>query len=225
MRVSGRRLSRLELGLIAVALLVPVPLVVLNGYAAGLPGAVENGLGSLVTLGAEDEGSGIEGRGHAREDGNAERRSSRAALSISRRGTTPLARDESTSSGSSAGETASDSSDYDAGAGTSPEADAPDGTGDSGGSTSSGENGASSGEGAGSPAASGDSPGLALTTGGEGTTTGLSAGTSGVAVDVGSNTGDVGSGGAGTVTVEAADTQGSSSAVVVGVPATGSTVP
>ena len=31
MRVSGRRLSRLELGFIAAALLLPVPLVGLNG--------------------------------------------------------------------------------------------------------------------------------------------------------------------------------------------------
>ena len=80
MRVSGRRLSRLELGFIAAALLLPVPLVALNGYAAALPAAVERGLGSLVTLEARDDRSGLKASGQASEDGsNAQRSAARVA--------------------------------------------------------------------------------------------------------------------------------------------------
>ena len=65
MRLLGRNLSRRDLIPVGAALLLPVPLVALNGYAAGLPDAVGRGLGSVVTLDARDGRNGIEASGRA----------------------------------------------------------------------------------------------------------------------------------------------------------------
>ena len=106
MRVSGRRLSRLELGFIAAALLLPVPLVALNGYAAALPAAVERGLGSLVTLDARDDRSGLKASGQASEDGSNAQRSADGSLRITRAGTTSSTDGKTKPGASSASEAA-----------------------------------------------------------------------------------------------------------------------
>ena len=111
MRVSGRRLSRLELGFIAAALLLPVPLVALNGYAAALPAAVERGLGSLVTLEARDDRSGLKASGQASEDGSNAQRSADGSLRITRAGTTSSTDGKTKPGASSESEAAPGSSD------------------------------------------------------------------------------------------------------------------
>ena len=71
MKLLGRNLSRRDLIPVGAALLLPVPLVALNGYAAGLPDAVGRGLGSVVTLDAKDGRNGVEASGRAAETGSA----------------------------------------------------------------------------------------------------------------------------------------------------------
>ncbi len=221
MTVSGRRLSRLELGLIAAALLLPVPLVALNGYAAALPAAVERGLGSLVTLEAGDDRSGLEMSGQADEDGSDTRRSADGSLAITRAGTMSSADDESEASPSGDGEAAPSSSDD-----STPKEEPSDGADDAGGSGPSGESGGASGDGeGGSSASSGDTPGLSLTIGGGGTGTGVSAGSNGVAVELGADSEGAGSGDAGTATVEVTDQDGSSTGITISVPGIGSAIP
>ena len=223
MRVSGRRLSRLELGLIAAALLLPMPLVALNGYAAALPGAVERGLGSLVTLEAGDDRSGIEARGQARENGSYERRSADATLAITRAKVRSSANDETEPAESADGEAAPGSSD---GADTTPQNEPSDEADDTGSSAPSGESDGASGDGeGGSSASSGDTPGLSLTIGGDGTAAGVSAGSSGVTVQLGADSEGAGSGDAAAATVEVTDTEGSSSGVGISAPGTGSVIP
>ena len=91
MRLLGRNLSRRDLIPVGAALLLPVPLVALNGYAAGLPDAVGRGLGSVVTLDARDGRNGIEASGRAAETGSATQRSGRGTLKITRSRGTGLA--------------------------------------------------------------------------------------------------------------------------------------
>ena len=225
MRVAGRRLSRLELGLIAAALLLPVPLVALNGYAAALPDAVERGLGSLVTLEAGDDRSGLTASGQASENGGNTRRSGDASLAITRAGATAPAEDETRPSESGGGEAAPGSSDDGAGA-TPPQDEPSDEADDTGGSGPSGESGGASGDGeGGSSATSGDTPGLSLTIGGGGTGTGVSAGSSGVTVQLGADSEGAESGDAATATVDVTDQEGSSSGAGISVPGTGSAIP
>lgn len=224
MRVSGRRLSRLELGLIAAALLLPVPLVALNGYAAALPAAVERGLGSLVTLEAGDDRSGLKTSGQASEDGSNAQRSGDGSLRITRAGATSFADDGTEPSASGESEAAPGSSDDSGGA--TPKDEPSDEADDTGGSGPSGESGGASGDGeGGSSATSGDTPGLSLTIGGGGTGTGVSAGSSGVSVELGADSGGADGGDAPTATVEVTDQEGSSSGVGISVPGSGSAIP
>jgi hypothetical protein len=224
MRVSGRRLSRLELGLIAAALLLPVPLVALNGYAAALPDALERGLGSLVTLEAGDDRSGIDARGQARENASYERRSADATLAITRAEARSSADDETEPAGSADDEAARGSSDD--GADTTPQNEPSDEADDTGGSGPSGDSDGASGDGeGGSSASSGDTPGLSLTIGGDGTAAGVSAGSSGVTVQLGADSESAESGDAAAATIEVTDTEGSSSGIGISAPGTGSVIP
>ena len=228
MRVSGQGLSRSEVGLIAAALLLPVPLVALNGYGAALPDALERGLGSLMTLEADGERSRVEATDRqVGEIGTSERGSADAAPAIARAAATPSADDKTVSSGSATGEAAPSPRADDAGA--TPEIDVPGETDDTGGSDT------SSGDGADprdvgvstdtSSDTSGDSPGLSLTIGGEGTGTGVSAGSSGADVQPGADSASVGSGEPAAATVGVTDTEGSTNDVGLSVPGAGSAIP
>jgi hypothetical protein len=225
MRVSGRRLSRLELGFVAAALLLPVPLVALNGYAAALPAAVERGLGSLVTLDAGDDRSGLKASGQASEDGSNAKRSADGSLRITRAGTTSSTDGKTKPGASSASEAAPGSSDE--GRSATPDHHEPsDEAGDTGGSGPSGESGGASGDGkGGSSATSGDTPGVSLTIGGGGTGTGVSAGSSGVSVELGADSDGAGGGDAPAASVEVTDQKGSSSGVGISVPGSGLAIP
>ena len=221
-----RRLSPLELGLIAAALLLPIPLVALNGYAAALPDAVGRGLGSLVTLEAGDERSGTEVRGNASEDGSGPRRSGHALLSI-RRGTGTSAGDKSAASGGSGRSAAPDTTDDEESAAPQGEAapQAPDENGDTGGSEPAADGG-SEAPNRGEPAAADagkNTPALSVSGGGQGTAAGASLGSEGVTVDLDGDSG--GAGGSGGVSIEVRDTDGSSTGIGIGVPSTGGVIP
>jgi hypothetical protein len=224
MRVSGRGLSRLELGFIAAALLLPVPLVALNGYAAALPAAVERGLGSLVTLEAGDDRSGLKASGQASEDGSNAQRSADGSVRITRAGATSSTDGKTKPSASGENQEARGSSDD--GHSATPNDEPSDEAGDTGGSGPSGESGGASGDGEGGPSAtSGGTPGVSLTIGGDGTGTGVSAGRSGVSVELGADSEGAGGSNAPTATVEVTDQEGSSSGVGISVPGIGSAIP
>ena len=222
-----RRLSRLELGLIAAALLLPVPLVALNGYAAALPDAVGRGLGSLVTLEAGDERSGTEVRGDAAEGGSGARRSGHALLSI-RRGEGTSTADESAPSGSgrSAAPDTTDGEESAAPQGeAAPQGQAPDENGDTGGSGPAADGGGEAPN-RGEPAAADagkNAPALSVSGGGQGTAAGAYLGSEGVTVDLDGDSG--GAGGSGGVSIEVRDTDGSSTGIGIGVPGTGGVIP
>jgi hypothetical protein len=223
MRPLGRRLSRLELGLISAALLLPVPLVALNGYAAALPDAAGAGLGSLVTLGARDERSGTNVRGDSSEHGTNAQRSSHTRLSITRRRGVLTAGGKAAPNGSGREET-SGSTNH--GANTTPRGDDPtengntDGSGpaaDSGGDAT--VSGDATGTGGPSANSSDNSPALSVTGGSHGTGARASAGSDGVTVDADGDT--AGSGESGGVSAEIKDADGSSRGIGVDVPPTG----
>lgn len=222
-----RRLSRVELGLIAAALLLPIPLVALNGYAAALPDAVGRGLGSLVTLEAGDEKSGTEVRGNASEDGSDVRRSAHALLSIGR-GNGMSTADESATPSGSGGSAAPDSTGDEQSAAPqseAPQGEAPDGNGDTGGSGPAADGGGE-GPSSGKPAAAdagNNAPALSVSGGGQGTAAGASVGSEGVTVDLDGDNG--GAGGPGGVSIEVRDADGSSSGIGIGVPSTGGVIP
>lgn len=216
MRPQGNRMSRRELALVAATLLLPVPLVAASGYAAALPDAVAHGLGSLVTLEAEDERSGIIARGHVSEDGSDTDRSADGTLTIARPGATTSQDGDQTGATASADSDAEpESSDRDKEAsGGSPQDD----DSDTGSSSPSGDGRDSSGAASGSAPAPDGSPSVALSVGAQGTGAALSAGGDGLTVDIGvdgaaptmDDTGET------RVVVTASD--GSSTSVSVGLP-------
>jgi hypothetical protein len=225
MRLLGRRLSRLEIGLISAALLLPVPLVALNGYAAALPDAAGAGLGSLVTLGARDERSGTDVRGDSSEHGTNAQRSSHTRLSITgRRGVLTAGR-KAAPNGSGQEETSGSTND---GANTAPRGEEPtengntDGSGpaaDGGGGGDATVSGDATGTGGPSANSSDNSPALSVTGGSHGTGARASAGSDGVTVDADGDT--AGSGESGGVSAEIKDADGSSRGIGVDVPPTG----
>jgi hypothetical protein len=166
MKLLGRNLSRRDLIPVGAALLLPVPLVALNGYAAGLPDAVGRGLGSVVTLDARDGRNGIEAGGRAAEKGSATQRSGRATLRVTRAGGTRSAGRRNMPSESTGSRT---------------------GPGINAGSSGPSGDRANAAPGSHQSTPSPGSPGVSVTTAGQGTVTGVSAGTSGVTVDLGAD--------------------------------------
>ena len=215
MKLLGRNLSRRDLIPVGAALLLPIPLVALNGYAAGLPDAVGRGLGSVVTLDAKDGRNGVEASGRAAETGSATQRAGRATLRVMRDGGTGLAGRRNAARGSTGTRT---------GPGTNagepentPKGDAP-GTGGGSGSSNPSDDGGNAAPGHGSDQStpSPGSPSLSVVTAGQGNVTGVSAGTDGVTVDLGADSagGDQPAG----VTVTVTDTAGAPTSVSVGGP-------
>jgi hypothetical protein len=223
---ARRRLSRREIGVAAAALLLPVPLVALNGLAAALPAPLDGGLGSLVTLEAGDESSGVQAQGAASEHGRNERRAGTGTLSITRTGSTPLAAVGTTQrTGSGVVETSQDDSDSER-AHRPPAGDDPTSGDDDGGSDRPGGDGDGGGEGgSGDSGSSTPSPGVSLTIDGPGSAANVSAGTDGITVDLGADSDGAGADDPGLVSVEITDTDGSSTSFGLGVPGPGSVLP
>ena len=213
MRLLGRNLSRRDLIPVGAALLLPVPLVALNGYAAGLPDAVGRGLGSVVTLDARDGRNGIEASGRAAETGSATQRSGRGTLKITRSRGTGLAGLGVVPSGSAGTQTGRGAN------GEEPEqmprGGAPGNGGDTGSSGPSGDEGGSA-PGSNSSTTSTGSPSLSVTAAGQGTGTGVFAGPNGLTIDLGADSagGDEPAG----ATVTVTDTGGAPTSLNAGGP-------
>ena len=134
MKTWRRRLSRPEAVLVAAALLLPIPLFAQSGLSVPLPGVVERGLGSLVTVDATDERSETSATGRASENGTGDRRSARTSLRISRSaGLSPVLRGETqTGSGSGGSPESGTPAGDDRESGTAPAEGEPEGDGGGG---------------------------------------------------------------------------------------------
>ena len=233
MRLIRGGLSRRELALVAAAALLPVPILAVSGVSAPLPDAIERGIGSVVTLEAEDERSGVKATGDVAEQGNAQRRSERARLRFSRKGGLAGILGTRTDAAGVPTDSRTATSDDSAEAGGDSETPAegePAGDGNGGprspGSPTSPGNPSpeSSGSGGSSPPGAGSEPELRVAAAGQGTGTGVSVGTSGVSVDENADTGGAGGDGA-TVDIGMTDSEGSTTDVGIGVPASGVPLP
>jgi hypothetical protein len=236
MRLIPGRLSRRELALVAAAALLPVPILTISGVSAPLPDAIERGIGSVVTLDAEDERSGVEATGDVAEHGNTQRRSERGRLRITRKG--GVTRMDSlagivgpeTAAGGAANDGQTHEDAGSSGEGEAPAEGEPEGDGN-GGPSSPGspkspgtESPESSGSGVGPASGADGEPELRVTAAGQGTGAGVSVGTSGVSVDENADTGGAGSNSA-TVDVGLTDSDGSTTGLRVDVPASGVSLP
>jgi len=220
-------LSRREAALVAAALLLPIPLFAQSGLSVPLPGVVERGLGSLVTLDAGDERSGTKATGQASENGRNARRSGPGSLRIARAERTPTVLADGTSTGADSGSSATSDKPAgdDGGGGTAPAGGDPEGDGGGAGSPGDPESPKTpgSGSGSGSDDGSGNETGVNVSAAGQSTGTGVSAGTGGLGVDVDADNGGAGSEDAGSAGVEVTGEDGSSTGVGTTVP--GASVP
>ena len=210
MKTWRGRLSRREALLVGAALLLPIPVFAQSGLSVPLPGVVERGLGSLVTLEATDEQSGTKATGHVSENGRNDRRSGRASLRIVRGGRVPTVLNDgqtgadngSTESGKPAGDGG--------GTGNTPAGGQPEGDGGGGGGAGSPGNPKSPRTSAvGSGTGSVNQSGVTVTAAGQGAGTGASAVTDGLGIDVGADNGGAGSGEPGSVSVDVTNEDGS----------------
>ena len=226
MRSPRSNLSRRELGLVAAALLVPLPLFALTGFSVPLPNAIERGLGGLITIDAQDELSGTNAPVDASENGRNTSRSANASPAVTRArssSTPPRLRQASTMSSGSTRSTDNGGTGGDA---NTHHEDSPD------------ENGGGTGspDGSGEPGPSGDStpastpsnlPGPSAQIG----VTGQGAGSlatidgNGVHVGVSADGADSGTDDPGNADVVVTHPDGSSTGVGVGVPGAGAPIP
>jgi hypothetical protein len=84
MRSPRRRLSRRELGLVAAALLIPLPLFAATGFSAPLPNAIERAFGGRVVIDGQDKQTGSSTTVAAAESGTAVKRSAKGSLALTR---------------------------------------------------------------------------------------------------------------------------------------------
>ena len=231
MKTWRRRLSRPEAVLVAAALLLPIPLFAQSGLSVPLPGVVERGLGSLVTVDATDERSGTSATGRASENGKGDRRSARTSLRIGRSaGLSPVLRGETqTGSGSGGSPESGTPAGDDRESGTAPAEGEPEGDG-GGGAGSPGDPstpddapaaGSESGSGSGTRSGSGNQTSVSGTGQGQGAKAGVSAGTGGLAVDVGADNGATGSEAPGSVGVDVTAEDGSQTSAGTALPSVG----
>lgn len=203
MTVLRRTVSRRDAAIVAAALLVPIPVLAQTGLSVPLPGGLDKGLGSLITLDSKDEKTGAQTSGRTSAGNNGERQSGAGSLRIAP-GLDPLtifrtqlpALDLS-GSGQGSGQTA----DADGtGSGDTSAVSEPGSSGDAGGAGSPGGSGSepdagssSSGgsSGAGGSEGSAQEPGagspLTVKAGGEGSAASVSAGDAGLDVDFGAD--------------------------------------
>jgi hypothetical protein len=82
MTSPGWILSRRDLGLVAAALLIPLPLCTLTGLSAPLPNAIERGVGGLIAIEMQDEHSGEIARAGAPAGAKATGNSAERSLAV-----------------------------------------------------------------------------------------------------------------------------------------------
>ena len=210
MKTWRRNLSGREGLLVAAALLLPIPLFAQSGLSVPLPGVVDRGLGSLVTVDATDERSGSATQRSASENATGDRRSSGRAPRIGRgeRLQTPPGQ------GARASDGGGDSAVLDMPGGEAGDTLSPPGAaGGSDGGVGSrespgGPDGPAAPESSTEPGSS-TQPGVSVTGQGQGARPGISAGTGGIGVDVGADNADAGSDEPGSVGVEVTSVDGS----------------
>lgn len=202
------KLSRKERAFVAAALLLPLPLVALESYSAVVPD-VGGGLGSLVSLDAEDERTGATASGKAAEEGSGERRSTTGELRISRAGAPVDGR-------SRLGARVSGGDPGDPESADRPPRDPPSDDG-------AGESAPAGGSEAGS--SEGGAPGVSLEVDGQGSAVTFGANGDGLSVDVEADSAGAVSDEAGSAELEVTDTEGSSNSARVGLPNPGASPP
>lgn len=221
-----RPLSRRELTLLGLALLLPLPLVALVGHSTGFP-ILGDGLGSLVSLEEDDERTGSTRTGGAAVRGSNERRSSSGTSRISRarggveppgRTTTRVSSDGSPSGAAGDAETADRPPRDESAGGRPPTGDTP-GSGEPGSSPKdggfpAGESETGSEEGA---------PGIAVTTAGAGSELTIGVTADGVTADTEADS--AGSGDAGLIGIEVTDSDGSSTGTRIRAPGAETGIP
>ena len=214
--------------LVAAALLLPIPVFAQSGLSVPLPGVVERGLGSLVTLDASDEQSGTKATGQVSENGRNDRRSGRASLRIVRVGRAPTLLNDGmqTGTGNDSSTGSGKPADDDGGTGNTPAEEDPEGAGSGGGGGGSpGDPDSPATPASGSDSGSVNQTGVTLTAAGQGTGTGVSAGTGGVSIDIGADNGDAGSDEPGSVGVDVTHEDGSSTGASTALPGVGAVGP
>jgi hypothetical protein len=223
MRSVRRRLSRRELGLVAAALLVPLPIFVATGLSAPLPNAIERALGGLVVIEAQDEQTGSSATVAGSEDGRGAKRSANGSLAVTSPRGGRAARQLPTSAVSGLLTPATDQNGTGGDANTQPQQEgSPD---QNGGRTGSPEQPAEPGPAddstSGNPAEDGTAPSAQIGASGQGTGVAVSVGPSGVRVDAGADSEGTGSDAEGDAGVTVTAPDGSSSGVGLEVPGIG----
>jgi hypothetical protein len=216
------RLSRRELGLVAAALLVPLPLFALTGFSAPLPNAIDRGLGGLVAIEAQDRAAGASVGVVARPGHEPARAVKRAtAIRAPHLGSPLRTRARSTTSSAGTGSTDTSGTGGDA----KPQQDSPDENGGGTGSPEkSGEPGPSEGSNASKPAGH-PAPSAQIGVTGQGAGVNGALDSSGLNLDVGADGGDAGSGEPGSARAIVTGSDGSPTGVEVAVPGLGAAAP
>ncbi len=201
-----QKLSRRETALAVAALLLPVPLFAQSGLSVPLPGAVEQGLGSLITLDSDNGAASSDYKTKASdltvsESGAAAtqgKRSGRESIAITRDGDETTASESGDAAAAESGQGGSDETAGDGGGtptGGDPggaDDDAAGSPGDPSGSANE-PSGGSSGAGGGS-AGSGSGPSLLVTGTGQGGSVGAGADDGGIRIDTAASEDGAGSG-------------------------------
>jgi hypothetical protein len=225
-----RSLSRRELGLVAAALLVPLPVLAATGLSAPLPNAIERALGGLVVMDAHDEQTDSPATVAASGAGTGVKRSANGSLALTlgsgrsgRRALSPSTLSSLVTSSTNRNETGGDA-DTQTKHESSPDQNG-GGTGEPEQPAGPGEPGPADDSAADNKAAGRTAPSAQIGVGGQGTTAGVSVGPSGVRVDAGADSGGAGldekADAGATVTLS----DGSSTGVGVTVPGSGVPVP
>ena len=229
MRSPRRRLSRRELGLVAAALLVPLPVFAATGLSAPLPNAIERALGGLVVVNAHDEQTGSSATVAASEDGTGVNRSVKGSLALTR-GSRRAGRALSPSTLSSVVTSSTNQNDTGGDADTQTQHESS--PGQNGGGTGTpkqpaepGEPGPADDSAADKTPAGRTAPSAQLGVDGQGVGAAVSVGPSGVHVDSGADSRGAGSDGKGDAGVTVTPSDGSSTGVGVTVHGPGAPIP
>ena len=221
MSLRRPRLSRRELGLVAAALLVPLPLFALTGFSAPLPNAIDRGLGGLVAIEAQDRAAGAS-VGVVARPGHERARAVKRATAIHAPHLGSALRTRARSTTSSAGGSTDTSG---TGGDAKPQHDSPDENGGGTGSPEkSGEPSPSQGSNASKPAGH-PVPSAQIGVTGQGAGVDGALDSSGLNLDVGADGGDAGSGEPGSAGAIVTGSDGSPTGVEVAVPGLGAAAP
>lgn len=230
MRSPRRRLSRRELGLVAAALLIPLPLFAATGFSAPLPNAIERAFGGQVVIDAQDKQSGSSATVAAAESGTGAKRSAKGSVALTR-GTRRSGRALSPSSVSSLVTSSTNRKDTGGDAETQTQHESsPDQNGGGAGSperpAEPGDAGPADDSAAHKRPAERTAPSAHMGVAAQGAGAGLSVGPSGVRVDAGGDSqGDAGSDEVGDAEATVTHSDGSSTGVGVTVPGGGVRIP